>query len=197
MNVGIAGNTNFGSMTQWTGTIPQEASIASPHGNDQVTIGGQGVEVPAALTTTTAGEDSSAPRRNVSRAVLMGLLAAGALLGATGCASLAGNGPNSAHSLAQNMTGNMAKSGFESISFLDQYATPDGGGLFKNKGADKDAKLLPLDALDQMLDGKPIFYLDKTDGKPQEIRSWAELRGVQELLKDALIKSGVLPGAPQ
>lgn len=192
MNLALVGNGNLGTVARWS--LPQGSSrteVASPF--DQVTIGSRPAATPTLLPTVTAGEAEPTEHRSIGRSLMMGLLVAGSLMGMTGCASMAGNGPDSAYSLAQNVTGREAKNGFDSADFLDKYATPLGGGLFNDSSLDKDAKLQPLDALDQMLDGHSIYYLNKADGKPQQVRSWAELRGIADMVREGLSRSESLP----
>lgn len=180
MNLALVGATHFGNVASpWKGQVPSGSDAGTPV--DRVTIGGG--EVPAALTTHTAAQaPPSTPTRSLKMGVMLGLMVAGSMLG--GCASLAGNGLGSAHSLAQNVTGRMVKTGFDSISYIDQQVTPLGGGLYSEKDASKESRLAPLDATDRMLDGKPIYYKAKADARPQAVRSWAELRGFEQMLRD-------------
>lgn len=160
--------------------------VASPFEAPLPTDSTSSVEAPPAdprtlMSDARAAAEPSKHEHTLVRSLMLGLLAVGALTGLAGCAS---NADESAYTLAQSMTGKMAQEGYSSINYLNQHAARQGGGLYSSEDANTDSKLTSVKALDRMLDHKPIYFQDASGHTTTAVRSWDELRGLSENVKD-------------
>ena len=148
---------------------------------------------PRSMSCDKAAEAEPASQGRLMRGLALGFLVATSMLGLAGCADPAAE---SAYTLAQNMTGKMAQQGYSSISYLNQQAAKGGGGLYSEKDPTAESKLTSIKALDRMLDNKPIYFQGKADSKVVAVRSWDELRGLAENIKDGVHVDVATPARP-
>ncbi|MBM3465734.1 MAG: hypothetical protein FJX76_26890 [Armatimonadetes bacterium] len=174
--------------TPWAGVGSQtQADVSTP--GDQVSIGGG--EVPATHAANAAEVGETGTKRTLTTALLLGVVVAGSLL--TGCAST-GTMMNVADTqVAQNVTGDHASRAFKSIEYLNNvYGGEAGGGFYRDK-VEPDHRLNPLDALDRLLDSKTVKLKLGENGRAHEVRSFAELSGIESMVKDHIAQYGQAP----
>jgi hypothetical protein len=159
-------------------TSPFEASLPA---DSTASVEAPPADPRSLMVDARAAAEPSKHEHSLVRSLMLGLLAIGSLTGLAGCAS---NADESAYTLAQNMTGKMAQEGYSSISSLNQHATKHGGGLYASEDATAESKLTSVKALDRMLDHKPIYFQDAAGHTTTAVRSWDELRGLAENVKE-------------
>lgn len=170
-------------------TVAPRATETAPTG-DTVRLGTTPLN-----TAATAAPAEETSKRSVMQRVTVGLALAASMMGLTGCTTMMAvqQLPN----IEQNVSGNTTKGAYSSLSFLDSLSAQKGGGLYEEGKTDKEYRLSPLDAVDRMMDGKSLVFAPAQDGKSHPIRSWAELRGLDELFHNQQQKQQTPERAPQ
>lgn len=161
-------------------TSPYAPATAAPRATETASTG-DAVTLsasPAAAAAAAPAETSS--HRGLLQRVTVGFALAASMMGLTGCVSM--NAITHLPNIQQTVTGSTAKSAYSSLSYLDSLSTAKGGGLYEGK-VDKEYRLSPLDAVDRMMDGKSLVFTPSQDGKTHPIRSWAELKGLDEMFR--------------
>jgi hypothetical protein len=156
------------------------AATPSAAAGDHVTVSASGIEPGA---SEAAAAPSGKGQRSLLRTMVVGLALSASMIGMGGCSTMMMDTrmlPNP----QQYVTGNEAHNAFNSISYLDGVAARDGGGIYDNsKEMTSEHQLKPLAALDRMMDGHEIVFKANKDAKAHPIRSWAELKGLEDMIR--------------
>ncbi len=182
MNVSSLGSTTVTRLSSpYTAQIATPKASTTPVAGDGVTLSGARSAAQAPATETSRG------RGGALKSMMVGLALASSMLGLTGCSTVMMSTHTQLPNVQTQVFGSTAKSAYNSLSFLDSVSTKDGGGIYK-EDVKPEHRLSPLDAVDRMMDGGTLIYKPAAEGKAHPIRSWAELKGLEDVVRQQVSK---------